>query len=54
MNMSTEEKVFISLFMTIALGTLAAIIWLMNTSTNCWDKYHTEQTAIEYCEHHNG
>jgi hypothetical protein len=50
MKLTKSEIVFISLFMTIALGMLFGIIWFIDTTPNCWDKYQTENAAISHCE----
>jgi hypothetical protein len=50
MKLTKPEIVFISFFMTLAITVLLAIIWFIDTSPNCWDKYQDEQTAIMHCE----
>lgn len=52
LNLTKAEIAFITLFMSLAIITLGTIIWLIDTAPDCWDKYHTEQSAITYCEHH--
>jgi hypothetical protein len=50
MKLTKPEIVFITLFMSLALATLIAIIWFIDTTPNCWDKYQNEETAIMHCE----
>jgi hypothetical protein len=45
------SKVFISLTLAALLATLGLIV-ITNTGKNCWDKYETENAAIENCEQH--
>jgi hypothetical protein len=54
MNLTKPEILFITLFMSIAIGFLLAIIWFIDSSPNCWDKYQTEDAAISHCEVQHG
>jgi hypothetical protein len=36
------------------VGTVITMIIQAHISSNCWDKYQTEQQAILNCENHNG
>jgi hypothetical protein len=54
MKLTKPEIVFISFFITLALTVLLAIIWFIDTSPNCWDKYQTEDAAISHCEVQHG
>ena len=54
MKLTKPEILFISIFMSLALATLFAIIWFIDTSPNCWDKYQTEDAAISHCEQPHG
>lgn len=52
MNLTKAEIVFFTLFTTMALVILGLIIWLVDTTPNCWTYQPTEQTGIVKCEHH--
>lgn len=44
---------YVSLILTaIVLAIVAAFSYTRQVETNCWDKYQTENSAIEHCEQH--
>jgi hypothetical protein len=44
-------KTLISLAL-LGLAATFSLIAITNTNKNCWDKYQTENAAIENCEQH--
>jgi hypothetical protein len=53
-DLTKKETAQFLAFAIAALGLMITIlIFWGQTQQNCWDKYKTEQTAIENCEGEN-
>lgn len=54
-DLTKKESAYFISFAIVALGILiASLSFWGSTQESCWDKYKTEQTAIENCEGETG
>jgi hypothetical protein len=51
--MTKWEKALFGLNIILVAIICYLIFGFANSVENCWDKYHTEESAITYCENHN-
>jgi hypothetical protein len=50
-DLTKKESAYFIAFALAALAVLLGTLWLWaGTQETCWDKYDTEQAAIEACE----
>jgi hypothetical protein len=50
-DLTKKESAYFISFAVAALGVIIMTLWLWaGTQETCWDKYATEQAAIQACE----